>query len=250
MSFDSESGGHWYYTDGRPCYEINGRPTTLRDARKLSLVKSVTTHLNVIAKPALTNWLVDQGIMAALTMPRNPGEDEATYIKRIKEDSKAEALASAQLGSKIHDACEQLVKTGSCPDEFRLHADAAVAELRRLFPGVNDWIAEQPFAHPSGYGGKVDLHSPSTGIIADYKTKPGDFTDGKRLHYDQHWQLAAYQDGLLLPRAPGAAIFVSRTHPGAVASHVWTAEEMEEGSQVFKLALALSQRLSGYSGAF
>jgi len=246
---DSEAG-HYYYTDGRPCYEINGRPTTLRDARKLSLVKSVTTHLAVIAKPALTNWMVDQGIMAALTLPRIDGEDEAIYIRRIKEDSKAQAKAAAERGSRIHDACEQLVKTGQCPEEFRQHAEAAVAELHRLFPGVNDWVAEQPFAHPLGYGGKVDLHSPSTGIIADYKTKSGDFSDGKRLHYDQHWQLAAYQNGLMLPRAQGAAIFVSRDFPGAVASHVWSAEEMEEGWQVFQLALALSQKLSGYSGAF
>ena len=93
---------------------------------------------------------------------------------------------------RIHDACEQLVKTGTCPDKYRLHADAAVAELHRLFPEVNDWVAEKSFAHPLGFGGKCDLHSPSTGIIVDYKTKDGDFSDGKRLHYDQHWQLAAY----------------------------------------------------------
>ena len=45
------------------------------------------------------------------------------------------------------------------------------AELRRLFPDVDDWRAEDSFGHESGFGGKVDLHSPSTGIVVDYKGK-------------------------------------------------------------------------------
>lgn len=264
MSFDGESGGHYYFTDGRPCYEVNGRPTTLRDARKLSLVKSVTTHLNVIAKPALVSWMCDQAIMAALTLPRIEGEAEKAYIARIKADGKAGAEEAAREGGRIHDAIEKSYQGEPVPAKYAKHVEAARAEVARIFPHVTDWISEKSFAHPSGYGGRVDLHSPSTGIVPDFKTKDGTFVlvggewhnlppnsdKPKKMAYDQHWQLGAYQDGLLLPRAPGAAVFVSRTHPGEVASHVWTADEMEEGSQVFKLALALSQKLSGYSGAF
>ena len=85
------------------------------------------------------------------------------------------------------------------------------------------------------------LPGKSTGIIVDFKTKDGDFSDGKKLAYDQHWQLAAYQVGLCLAQngivdldmkhghRPGAAIFVSRTHPGAVTSYVWSADEIAQG---------------------
>ena len=129
-------------------------------------------------------------------------------------------------------------------------AIARFGQLIEAFPGVDDWIAEASFAHPSGYGGKVDLHSPSTGIVVDWKGKDGDFSDGKKLAYDQHWQLAAYQDGLRLPRNVCANGFVSRTHPGAVRIHVWTRDEVEQGSQVFLQALALWKAIKGFDPSF
>ena len=60
----SESN-HWYTRDGVPRYTVIGkngkeRATTLRDARTENLVPSVTTVLNVAAKPALTQWLQKQ----------------------------------------------------------------------------------------------------------------------------------------------------------------------------------------------
>ena len=257
MSNENETGGHWYYQDGRPCYEINGRGTTLRDARKLNLVPSVTTFLNVLAKPALTNWLVNQGIMAALTMPRVDGEAEQAYIARILHDSKAQALAAAQEGSRIHDAIEQSFTTGNVPPQYQAHVDAARAKIAKQYPHVTDWIAEKSFAHPLGFGGKCDLHSPSTGIIVDYKTKDGDFSDGKKLAYDQHYQLGAYQFGLLStpcegserwwhPTAPGSALFVSRTHPGAVSLHEWSADDMREGRRIALVCLQLWKLTKGF----
>lgn len=263
-------GEHWYTRTGESAYSTNGRDTTLRDARKLGLVPSVTTVLSVMHKGALVDWLVKQGIMAALTGTRTENETDDAYIARILRESKQQAIDAADEGTRIHDACEHYVKTGVCPDAYRLHAEAAVAELHRLFPGVNDWVAEQSFGHPLGYGGKVDLHSPSTGIVCDYKTKDGDFSDGKRLAYDQHYQLAAYQVGLglcsmsrthdnfTIPRlASGmqmftlcANIFVSRTHPGKVASHVWSADEIAQGWRVFECALNLWRELKGYDPGF
>ena len=104
--------GHWYARDGSPAYyETNGRGTTLRDARKLNLLPSVTTVLGVLAKPALTSWLVRQGILAALTGTRQPDEADDAYIARVTADSKAQAKAAADEGSRIHDACERLFKS-------------------------------------------------------------------------------------------------------------------------------------------
>ena len=67
---DSESG-HWYAADGSPAYRITGkngkeRNTTVADARKLNLVPSVSGIIGVAAKPALTVWLQEQAILAAL----------------------------------------------------------------------------------------------------------------------------------------------------------------------------------------
>jgi len=52
------------------------RATTLRDARKLSLVPSVTTILNIVAKPALLAWMQQQVLYSALTLPKRAEEPE------------------------------------------------------------------------------------------------------------------------------------------------------------------------------
>jgi hypothetical protein len=78
------------------------RATTLRDARKLNLVPSVTTILNVAAKPALLAWMQQQVLYAALTLPRRPDEPEKEYIDRIINDSKEQGRAAADAGTDIH----------------------------------------------------------------------------------------------------------------------------------------------------
>lgn len=248
-------GDHWYSRAGEPRYEVLSaagipRATTLSDARRRGYVPSVTTVLAVLAKPALVNWMVDQGIYAALTLPRIDGEAEASLLARIKEDSRAQAKAAAEEGTRIHDACECAFQGRPFPSYYQPHVDAVEEELQRLFPGVGDWVAEASFAHELGFGGKVDLHSPSTGIVVDYKGKDGDFSDGKKLAYDQHYQLAAYNRGLHLPPNVCANLFVSRTHPGKVAAHVWKREEIDHGWQVFSAALSVWKLLRKYDGAF
>lgn len=268
--------GHFYDRKGTPCYYVNGRDVTLRDARKSNWVPSVTEITQIIAKPALTDYFIKQGAKWVLGrldgyFVNNHSEDEV--LQEVCVQSRAAAKAAAATGSEIHDACEKLVKGEPFDPKYDAHAQAAVAELHRLFPGVTDWVAEKSFAHPLGYGGKVDLHSPSTGIVADYKTKDGDFSDGKKLAWDQHIQLAAYQVGLLLcgfdaissdndPDDPilnrsiparfvqCANIFVSRTHPGAVRSHVWSADEVAQGWAVFEATLTLWRALKQYDPRF
>lgn len=248
-------GEHWYSRCGEPRYEVlaaSGLPraTTLSDARKHGYVPSVTTVLGVLAKPALETWKVKQGILAALTLTRQPDESDEAYLARVLSDSGEQAKKAAEEGTRIHDACEHAMKGEWFPPQYEPHVAAVRAELTRLFPSVTDWVAEASFASPMGYGGKVDLHSPSTGIVVDYKGKDGDFSDGKKLAYDQHYQLAAYQVGLELPRNVCANLFVSRTHPGCLASHVWKVADMEHGWQVFEAALATWKRLRKFDSGF
>jgi len=248
-------GGHWYKRDGSPCYEVPKKDGGMRAVnlawdRKLGLVPSVTTVLRVLAKDALETWKVRQGILAALTLTREPGESDESFLARVLEDSRQQAKDAADEGTRVHDQIERSFKGLVVEPRYVPHVTAVGKEIERLFPGIEDWEAEAYFAHPSGFGGKVDLHSPSTGIVIDYKGKDGDFTDGKKLAYDQHYQLAAYQRGLILPASPCANVFFSRTHPGAVASYKWTVEDIANGWDVFESALTLWKRVKKYDGAF
>ena len=114
MSFDSESG-HWYDREAKSAYTTNNRPTTLRDARKLNLVP-VCDHCAECPgqKPALTNWLVTQASLAALTGTRREGESDTVYIARVLADSKKQVIDAANEGSRIHDAIRTLVPGNVC----------------------------------------------------------------------------------------------------------------------------------------
>jgi hypothetical protein len=250
-----EEGGHWYDREGAPAYTTLSkqgveRPTTLADARKEGLVPSVTTILNVLSKPALEIWKVKQGILCALTLPRMAGESDDNFLGRVLEDSKRQAIEAAAEGSRIHDAIEQYFKGSYVPNKYRPHVDSVIEELGQMFPGVDDWQAEDSFCHPLGYGGKVDLHSPSTGIVTDFKTKDGLPDTWGRLHYDQNIQLAAYQFGLELPSIECANIFVSRDPAGGAKGHIWKLKEIEHGWETFEAALRLWKITKKYDAAF
>ena len=260
-------GGHWYLPDSSPFYEVrarNGLPraVTLRDARKANAVPSVTTVLRIIAKPQLEAWKRKQDVMAALTIPRIDGESSAELLARIAMDGAQQAKDAAYEGTRIHNAIEDAFHGRVYPATYKLHVEAVMARLGDLFPAVHDWVSEASFCHESGYGGKIDLHSPSTGIVVDYKGTEGAcwqddrhaykqvMEDGalkdKQCDWDQHFQLAAYQDGQRLPRNVCCNLFVSRTHPGKIAHRIWSAEEIEYGAEYFRLALALWKHHNKY----
>jgi hypothetical protein len=61
MRLFNPENAHWYRRDGEPLHSVSSakgepRPTTLRDARKLGLLPSVTNVLGVINKPELVEW--------------------------------------------------------------------------------------------------------------------------------------------------------------------------------------------------
>src|SRR5215471_7529088 len=120
---------HWYRHDGSPMFEIqalNGemRKTTLRDARQLNLVPSVTTILSIIEKPGLIKWQVDQGIMAALTLKRQENEPDAEFLVRLYKDSREQVIKAGVLGDQIHDACDKYFSGRPYEDEFTPYVQA------------------------------------------------------------------------------------------------------------------------------
>jgi hypothetical protein len=234
----SESG-HWYTRDGTPCYEIKGangnmRPTTLRDARKLDLVPSVTTIIKQAAAPGLERWKINQTLLAALTLPRIERECEDAYLDRIIRDSQEQARKAAERGTAIHAAIQSYYEGWPVSAEMWPYVKGAKEALEKEF-GETGWICEHSFAHPLGFGGKTDLHINSwRRLIGDAKTKEFDSVDDKKLAWDDHAiQLAAYREGLRMPDAVCFNLFVSTTVPGLCHIHIWSEEEIQRGWKMF-----------------
>ena len=230
---------HYYQPDGTAAHFLGngGSPTTLREARKFGLVPSVTEILNILAKPALDRWKIQQGILAALTLPKIDGEAESDYLRRIDADGRRQAEEAATEGTAIHAAVEAGFAGAAVPVRHRPHWQAVQRMLSDNFNGVTDWVSEKRFAHPAGFGGCSDLHSPSTGIVIDFKGSAIRSGQDKKLAYDQNEQLGAYQWGLGLRLSPCANIFLARDEPGYAVFHLWDENEVEMGISVFRLAL-------------
>ena len=210
------SSGHWYKQDGTPAYTQPNkskpgqeRATTLRDAKALNLVPSVTTILNVAAKPQLERWKANQIMMAALTLPPIEGESLKEFEARIWEDSNAQAIEARDKGTEIHGYIESFYQSGKHSDNP--YVKAVGLALYDTFGGqAGGWLPEKSFASPLGFGGKVDLYSPN--VIVDYKTKDNNKMDFKKsMSYDENiMQLSAYRKGLELPDAAIANVYIGR----------------------------------------
>jgi len=235
---------HWYTREGAPAYSVTNkdghqRPTTLRDARKLNLIPSVTTIIKCAASPGLEAWKLQQMMLAALTLPRAPEETEESFISRIQSDSKEQAKMAADRGSEVHAALEGYFDTRHVTSKFSESIFGTEEQVIKVF-GDLEWCAEKSFAHTKGFGGKVDLHSrDGNGVVIDFKTK--EFTSDqveKAQGFDEHlMQLAAYRVGLDLPDARCANVFVSVTQPGLVVVREWTQEELKKGWAMYESLL-------------
>lgn len=237
MGAIATEAGHWYTRDGEPFYEIqsnNGtmRPTTLRDARKLSLVPSVTMIMRCAASPQLEKWKQDQLLMSALTLPKADGETLEEFSSRVVEDSQRQTLEARDAGTAIHGSIERHLCGQDYDSIYKPHVDGALGALRK-WCGDGELQSEKSFAHGLGFGGKCDVHMRMPWIVADYKCK--DFDENKLPGvYDNHaMQLAAYREGFDIGTARCAIIFVSTRVPGLVHLVEIDEDELARGWNMF-----------------
>lgn len=241
----TERASHWYKLNGQgweACYEVpkadgsGMRNATLADARKLGLVPSVTKILGVLHKPQLEAWKIEQGILAALTLPRLEGETDDAFARRVVEDAEAQSAKAREFGSKIHDACEQYALYRRYPadpefKEFMLgYANWDLANVKEVY-AVEKIVGNVAL----GYAGKLDLHVrlvDGRNAIIDIKTQ-GVKKDakGKRrsaVYNDWGRQLAAYQHCGIMPASADDVLLnlvIDSNEPGPVHVHQWTPEE-------------------------
>jgi hypothetical protein len=221
--------GHFYTSDGKPAYTIIGkngkeRNTTLKDARKMGLLPSVTMIIKESAKPGLENWKLDQMLMAALTLTRIDTETDKEYINRIKTDSKSQAIKAAERGNQIHAWIQQGFEGKLSDPDGGIYFHVAKECIEKELGNIT-WICEQSFSK-GRYGGKVDIFHHRIATI-DIKTKDTELSDVKL--WDEHFmQLAAYRS----LDEPCGILFVGTKDVDAKL--VWaTEDELYRGEKMF-----------------
>ena len=253
MQENKSESGHWYTESGEPAYTVERadgkgrRNTTLRDAKKLGLLPSVTTILNVASKPGLQTWLQNQAILAALTLPRKENESEEDYLARVVNDSKAQGREAADRGTYIHGVLESFfegILLESVPEYCRNAENALKASF-----GNRLWLCEQAASHELGFAGKVDLHAKGDKVkgvppvVVDFKTKEVPLE--KVVPYEDHiMQIAAYRELLGLSEARCAIMFVNGKTNEVKLCEI-EQEELQKGLKCFFHLLRFYQIKSG-----
>ena len=255
MRLFNPENAHWYRRDGEPLHSVlsakgEPRPTTVRDARKLGLLPSVTNVLGVINKPELVEWKMTQAVLAALTLPRLEGEDLGVFAKRVVEDAQSQVRSAADFGSAFHAAAEQVART--------LEVDpagpyAAWLNHQRAWFQANCvrlvWTERVLVNGELGYAGTADLlieHQQHGLTLVDYKTqgvKPG---NSARAYGSWCQQLAAYRRAIGQPMTC-MNVIVNSTEPAAMVEHVWSEEELQAGWESFEAALVIWRHEKGYN---
>lgn len=245
MADFATEAGRWYLPDGTPYATVKGangkeRAVTLRDARKVGALPSVTTVIRLMDAPGLTRWLVQTAIESALTLPRIEGETSDAFLIRVEADRKAQADAARNRGIEIHGAIERHYRNELGESSWSPWIVEAVGEINTVC-GVQTWKPERSFADPRGYGGKTDLHSGEW--VLDFKTIDKDVP---KTLFDEHiCQLAAYREGLNIPGARAGILYVQRERPAAKLIEA-SAFDLDRGWEMFQALLALHRAKTGH----
>lgn len=258
---------HYYDRTGNPVYEVPNaskggmRPTTVRDAKKLDLLPSVSTVMGVVAKPAINGWVKEQVARAAVNVFWGEGETADEWVAHVLKAAETNMTQARDLGTEIHGAIERYLKESKVKKEhpnsilvpgmwvgdfgdfvttYHEHIRAAVNALIELGVWGQPFSPEKSFASALGYGGKVDLSgTPENPWVVDFKCV--DRLDKKLDYPDRCQQLTAYADGLYCdPIGPRQAnIFISTSEPGKYLIREWKEDEKAKGNRVFRAALNL-----------
>jgi hypothetical protein len=256
------------------------RPTRITDARKNNWKPSVTTVMDVLGKPGLVNWKIDQHLEQAFDVacmlandvsvdPLYVGPNLEWWITRIKQRTELQMDKAPSAGSDIHKSLELWMSGRSMRYRYLVDFSRHVADVPEEHIkicqeveacllnncGKPDLDTEISFVF-NGFGGQVDLLTIELNPISvaktpyfliDYKTKQtADKFKPSKMCYDEHFmQLAAYREGLGLPHARCANIFIC-IETSEVDFHEHTEEQLQRGWSMFQHCFELWKLKNNY----
>lgn len=270
---------HYYFKNGDSCYEVERadgkgmRSTTLRDARKLDLLASVTTFLgDMIAKKSLQNWIKTNVAKTAAqiildlmggTTSFKPDITQDELIKIILDRSDIEVNKAAKFGNDVHDMVEAYALDRKEPTDPKLipffipFKEWWDANIKKVFFAEITVVGDC-------YAGRLDLVAEMMNgdiLIIDWKTrkrgKPTTKAEvlcglGKFATYETDIiQLCAYRKALMkmpdCPRIDGVAnIYIDSVNPTPPHLHIWSDDKIERHTQCWDYLAMAWCHLKGY----
>ena len=279
MPIKETESSHWYTPNGDAAHQWEGKPTTLRTAKKLkrekglSLYPSVTNILGILDKPGLNRWKVGNGIVATVRimlengMLNKKGKElchDLVELTEAGEDFKQDAFDRAKndnrgasdFGTRWHAMAEDINNGDDPADDL---------ELEPFVPFYRAWkeqhLGRIHFAElrvvdkELGFAGTADLvcelHDyPDEIFVLEFKTTGKE--PKKLTAWPEHcYQLAAYAHGVK-QHFPNKTIrtgnvMVSSITPCEPKLCLWNIAEQGNGLKIFMSATAIWQRSKDYT---
>jgi len=245
--------GHYYNLKGEAVFEVPNktkggmRPTTIGDCRKLGLLPSVTTLFRVLAKPELDRWKQTQVLLASMTLPRNEGESDDSWMSRVMEDAFVQVGDAADLGTRVHAALENHFQGRPFDESLKSYVDPVDVWVKQN--GVTFIEHEIRLVNSDGgYAGTTDAHikvagREGTGIL-DFKTRKSKPQYPMTPWSTEPIQIAAY--GKVKSASFGVNVFISTTEPGRVECAWYEKEQMERDYEAFTHIVSLWSYMNNY----
>ena len=230
MNKFGEQSGHWYWPDGKPCYELENksqgglRRTNASDAKKLGLLPSVTSIIRVLDKPAINIYRQKQLLKAALSISRIEEESDDDYLSRVVDEADKEKNVASSEGEEIHGFIADHLLGKEYPGHTE-NVDRAMASFKRWAEEVDldPQMVEFPFADTDlGFGGRMDCIAEVNGerYLIDWKTQAT--KPGKPINFyeDTGLQLAAYAKSFVVEKT--MSLVVSRNEDFRYEAKTWS----------------------------
>ena len=250
----------WYCRDGTLAPEevigkSTGRPrrVTVKDAKENGWVPSVSTIKDMIRKPALDGYILEQTLQAVMRHPETnrywvrslpesgarDDEDWARYKAEIEVLAEEHRNAAADAGTQVHAYIQRVLEGKELPDIDPLLKDTACAMLEEA-----SHLVDLSTAKTEATFVRADLHFAGTPdviakdhsgnwVILDWKTQ-GKLA--KKMDRRDDWpiQEGAYSMGALDRIVPGYIICGSTVKPESRA-YEYTVNEIGYGWEQFDL---------------
>lgn len=199
------------------------RGTRITDVKKWlkegkKVYPSVTTILQALDKPALSEWRINQHLQTVFELFSNDGiqsNDLDGFLSKVKAVTQERLDAAPKAGTDIHKVLEDYIEKGIIPESEVEQTICRNVEAKFNELGLVDVKCEVYFANSThGYAGCSDIvaeDKDGNRFIIDYKSKQTSeaFQKGKGKLYAEHYrQLGAYGNAIHGAIFRGAIIYV------------------------------------------
>lgn len=226
------------------------RGTRISDVRKWlkegkTVYPSVTTILQMLDKPALNSWKIDQHLESVFYMDEWENDLEK-FLAKVKAVTQERLDAAPKAGTDIHKVLEDYIEKGIEPQtevEQKI-CENVLDKFDEL--GLINIECEKYFADSTfGYAGCCDIAAmdkDGSRFIIDYKSKQTSDAFNKAKLYQEHFrQLGAYGKAIFKEKFKAAIIFID-LESGGISYHECSEAQLETGYQDFIDCLSIWNR--------